>query len=629
MARRAAPEPVVNGYSKSSTAVPAGPIGTPKLRPTSRSLAARVAAGPELNPAGGVSNVRTRVRTTRAASEADSRAVTQLPAVRAVEKQQRETTGRRADYEAAGGRAGRADVLPDRPVGHGMRLSQFGASAIAARTSPAHALDVVRGTSAMADPGHLRAAGDRGSDGMPGSGAKIPRTLSQGTPDINTPHDTAPNTIPARRWEDMHPAEQAKTLERVKQYGSTPAKMESDLTEQVLSAHARAGRNAEATPYSSRFYEGPSGPHAKIEEGADQVVAAHPEIPREHARAMVAVTNSATSPNVKFQQSGRFPNHEAAMHSLAHGLTGGDAAGVGRPEGVGGVYPANLEKASHFAKQMGNGAEVKDLKLQSGRRGFDPTHAPKTTDYVGAWSEPVGPDSRYVSDVHSTHSLMPHLSTAKSVFHKLADGSEVALHPHDKVPAGAKPVMQTKVNKETGKSKTVLKTAGSESEDYLAGDKVGLSALHDHIARKVATNLGLSHSVHNAGATHYTQATDWGEEQILRPDIIERTERTAYGRDERDPLRVPAGNERVSQTPTPPSASPFHTTRYVPPSDRRSKSFAGGAVSSREPDVQGRDRDKLERGVAFRSAAVQKKRKVKPAGDEHFDDDDPWAPRNQ
>ena len=130
-----------------------------------------------------------------------------------------------------------------------MRLSQFGASAIAARTSPVHALDVVRGTSAMADPGHLRAAGDRGSNGQPGSGAKIPRTLSQGTPDINTPHDTAPNTIPARRWEDMRPAEQAKTLERVKQYGSTPAKMEDYKKQTPLARNGIADEVAQVVQF--------------------------------------------------------------------------------------------------------------------------------------------------------------------------------------------------------------------------------------------------------------------------------------------------------------------------------------------------------------------------------------------
>lgn len=547
-----------NTYSAGSVPVPAGPARPVKVRPTTP-------------------------------KEIESAKASQLYGRRA--------RVRRAGFEAAGGRPGRADVLPDTPVGHGMSLNDFSAQGMMAHgVTPAHTLDVVRGTSMMADPNHVGTA-------QAGSGEKVPRTLAQGTPNINEPHRTADNVVPARRWEDLHPTEQKKALQRVTQFGTTPEKMHADLRDQVLSAHARSGRNGVAVPFSSRFYEGPSLQHEKIEQGADEVVA-HPAfqatgLSRDHARAMVVTANAATSPNVKFQSGDRFPNHEAAMHSIRHALNGGSPEDVGRPEGVGGVYPLNLEKASHLAKQMLGGREVRDLQLPSGKPAFAPGEAPKTTDYNAAWTDPTGPDSRYVSDVHSTHSLMPHLSTTKAIVHELPDGSRVALHPFDKVPRGAKPLMETKTNSDTGKTTTKVKTSGSESEQYLAGNKAGLSALHDHIARNVAHELGLSHSVDNAGATHFTQATDWGEEQITRPDVHDRTEKTAYGRDPRVPaashdiqMRTPASGEVVTQHPSfGDTTSPFRTTRHgESPSASRSEHFRTAAAPPLQ-SVQHEDED--------------------------------------
>lgn len=570
---RAAPT-VTNTYSAGSVPPPPGPTRPVKVRPTTDK---------------------------------------ELASAAQAKSYQRKVRGRRQQFEDQGGRPGRVDVLPSTPVGHGMSLSDFGAQGMMAHgLSPAHTLDVVRGTHAMADPGHL------GTD-QAGSGAKIPRTERQGTPDINEPHKTADNTVPARRWEDLHPTEQKRALQRVAQFGSSPEKMQADLRDQVLSAHARAGRNAVTTPYSSRFYEGPSLQHEQIEKGADEVMA-HPAfqatgLGRDHARAMVAVANAATSPNTKFQQGERFPNHEAAMHSIHHALNGGTPETVGRPEGVGGVYPANLVKASHYATQMLHGRQTRDLTRQTGEPAFDPKNAPKVTDYASAWVDPTGPDSRYVSDVHSTHSLMPHLSTAKSIVHRLPDGSHVELHPFDKVPKGATPVYRT--DKETGEPTSRLKNGNSETENYLSGDKVGLSALHDHIARKVAVDLGLSHSVHNAGATHFLQATDWGEEQILRPDLHDRTERMAYGGDPRLPaghhdvqFRTPAGGEVVHQRPAEvrPSASPFSVVQHGDsPSSTRSSHFAD-AVASSAPQKQEQD-ETWTIGMQKRHEATVAKRK--------------------
>jgi nucleoid-associated protein YgaU len=506
-----------------------------------------------------------------------------------------------------------------------MSLQHVGAQGMLASGVPAkHVLDAVRGTSMMADPAHLSTA-------QAGSGEKVPRTVRQGTPNINEPHEVHPGVIPARRWEDLSDLEQKDTLKHVAMHGSSPDKMQSDLRDQVLSAHARAGRNATAAPYSSHFYEGPSLPHSKIEEGADEAMQ-HGFTDRQTARIAVATANSDTSPNVKFQQGQRFPNHEAAMHAVRHVMAGGSVDRPPTPGEMGiAAYPANMQKAAYHVSQIAAGKSVRELTgptskfSPEGAKGFDPSNAPKTTDYLGAWNDPTGPDSRYVSDVHSTHSLMPHLGTAKPVVHQLKNGSTKAILPGDKVPQGAVPMTTSK-----GK----VKTSKSETENYLAQEPVGLSALHDHIARKVAVDLGLSHSVHNAGATHFLQATDWGEEQVLRKDITDRTEKTAYSRDERDPLRVPAGNERVSQGTEPTQAHFYTHTPYTPPSQQRSAAAVSNrtmsaASAAAEPDVAGKDRDKLERGVAARSAAITKKRGVKLAGDEHFGDEDPWAPRNQ
>ena len=623
MALRVRPAAVVNGYSAGSTPVP-GAQRLPKLRPSSRSLAAQVAAGP--------------VGDTKVARNAVAAAAKALPEVKGAEAYQRGATKRREGYEASGGRANRVDAvhpnstsgMTDRSVGHGMTLSDLTAQGMMhAGASPAHVLDTVRGTSMMADPAHAGTS-------RAGSGEKVPRTLLQGTPNINQKHDTPENIVPGRRWEDLHPDEQAKTLERVKQYGTTPEKMESDLTAQVLSAHARSGRNGAATPYSAKFYEGPSSQRDKIEEGADEVMQ-HPAFQatgmgRDHARAMVAVANAATSPRAKFQSKDRFPNHEAAMHAVRSSLNGvsPELAGATKPQGLA-VFKTNIAKATHLTNQMLDGKKVNDLTLPTNKAGvankaFDPTNAPKTTDYSGAWIEPVSPDSRYVSDVHSTHSLVPHLSTEKSVVHSLPGGGQVSLHPHDKVPRGATPVMEAitdedgkPMSNKDGTPRMKKKTASSESEEYLAGNKVGLSALHDHVARKVAVKLGLSHDVNNAGATHYLQASDWGEEQINRPDI-EQTEKLAYGRDARDPLRVPAGNERVSDG-NEPRSNAFHVTPYVEPKNRtaaapatRSGHFSQGAGGGFDPEAQGAQRDKQERAMSAISAATQSKRSGGAAG---------------
>lgn len=600
--------PKVNGYS--AAPVPAaGRI--PKVRPPLRTLARIVQAGP--------------TGTTKKAGEQHEAATKSLAEAQSDATYARGARARRRDFDASGGRPERLDELPATPIGHGMTLHDLSAqSMLRAGVSGAHTLDMVRGTHAMADPHHA------GTE-LAGSGEKVPRTVAQGTPNINEPHETNPNVIPSRRWEDLHPAEQARALAIVHKYGSSPEQMESDLRAQVLSAHQRAARNGVATPWSARFYEGPSLQHTKIEEGADEVQRESPSIPRDHARAMVATVNAATSPNTKFQQGNRFPNHEAAMHALAHGMAGGEPEEVGRPEGVGGVYPANLEKAAHLARQMSMGVTTPDVKLQSGKTAFDPTHAPKTTDYLGAWVDPTGPDSRYVSDLHSTHSLMPHLSTAKALAHDMPDGTRVNVRPFDKVPKGAVQVTKEKDGKQ------VPVTAYSESEQYLASDRSGLHALHDHIARKVATDLGLSHTVDNAGATHFLQASDWGEEQINRPDITDRTEKTAYGRDERlsHPghdvrYRTPSSGGVVVEHPDKLGeqhvASPFHVLKYGDsPSSQprvdtpsRTAHFSDGATPE-EP--VGRDRERAEYGIA---GVARKKAKKHGTSWPEPQADNPW-----
>lgn len=561
--------PVVNGYSASP--VPAPPKIAAPL-PSVRALSATVAAGP-------APGVRTG-EPTKTSIAAHTKATGDLEKQRGVARKQKGFAAKRAAYEAAGGHPLRADTAPATPVGHGMTAHDFSAQGmLGAGVAAPHVLDAVRGTSMHADPAHIGTT-------QAGSGAKVPRTITQGTPDINQPHEVNPNVNPGRRWEDMHPHEQARTLARVREYGSSPEKMQDDLRGQVLSANARGGRNAVATPFSSLFYEGPSPQHSKIEQGADEVVA-HPGFPaalgRQHARAVVAVGNSDTSPNVKFQQKDKYPNHEVAMASVQHALGGGGYATAPTPKEIGqAAYPTNIAKAVHHTGQMMQGATLGNLwnppseKTGKSSRAFDPTEAPKVTDYAGAWIDPTGPDSRYVSDVHSTHSHMPHLGTAKPVQHQHSGtGDTKWIVPGQKVPKGYEAQYHpAKEDPTTGKMLAPkLKTGKSETEEYLAGDKVGLSALHDHIARKVATDLGLSHSVDNAGATHYLQATDWGEEQIKRKDITDRTEAKVYGGDSHIPAR---GHDIAFHTPA-------NSQLVGTPSARRSEHFAAGASTPATP----------------------------------------------
>lgn len=428
-------------------------------------------------------------------------------------------------------------------------------------------------------------------------------------PDINAPHDITSTVIPQRRWEDLHPNERAATLQAAKQHGVTPASAERDYSSQLAQSHARAVGTGgmlpgHATPYSQNFYSGPSGPRDKLlESGAAN--AKHPNFPAGvDSHVVQSVANSITSPRNKFEidkgdgSPKLYPNDEHANHAIRHALDAGPsassedvAASIGNAHGPGGGgIMGNIRRAAFASHQLmfkgatpqtlrnPPGEKAKEKGATEGNKAFGTPNTQKTTAYVGAWMHPEDPDSFLTTDVHTGHGFAAHLSTAKQDTGRIDENGKKVL-------------------------------GSSEVEEYIAKTP-HVHAMHDYIARKVHAKMGLSPSTSNAQYLNRGQAAQWGEERIQRPDLTDATQERVYPRDPArhgvDPSTAKHTSLGSRSTVEPPRVSQVHDDLPT-----------------------GRDRDKLERGIAARSAATTAKRPVKPAGDDKFADDDAWAPRNQ
>lgn len=346
--------------------------------------------------------------------------------------------------------------------------------------------------------------------------AGLEQFLGPAVPDLNSPHHVPETVVPQRRWEDLHPHEQAKALAAAAKHGVTMASAKRDYGSQLDQAHNRAFGEGQASTYSSLFYSGPSEPHDRIDLSAGRN-AQHPNAQpmKVSMRDVQSIANSITSPRNKFslRKKGHsetlFPNDEHANTAIQHVLNNphmsAEEAAATVPNNTGpsgGGIHGNIKRAAYAAHQLiYGGATPRTLMNPPGEKGnrsrvFGTASTEKTTAYASAWMQPDSPDAFLTTDVHTGHGFAAHLGTAKKL---------------------------TKViDPETGKRKL----GKSEVETYIA-ETPHVHALHDYIARQVHAERGLSPSVNNARFIHRGQAAQWGEERVQRPDINE-THETAY-----------------------------------------------------------------------------------------------------
>lgn len=410
-------------------------------------------------------------------------------------------------------------------------------------------------------------------------------------PNINTPHESDPGIVVNRRAEDLSGQEHARGVAILKKYGTTPDKIREDIGNTLDRAVASSVKAGAPRPAGSLFYGGrdergeESYPVGRVNDSVDRVVA-HPRFPstgdsdrdRHLARAMMTVANSKTSPNVAFRDTnegfGEYsPNNMAAEAAVHAGLdkkpppTGTRIGTELRIRGANvprigvGVYPSNMKAAAEATRQLAEGTPTRDLRHpDSGNVMFNPTKAPKTTDYQGAHQDPEGPDQKTVVDVHEGTNAFPHMSHEKSLVHEAVDangepvlnakGKRVRRNVHPDELSGStatsarwgdKGQLPKSMNKELPPGATAWRRARQDDEPtgdpvrnksriegVLAEGKNVVNALVDHAARQAHTERGMSPSVNSANFVHQGQAARWTQRQIERPDLSQSIE-NQYG----------------------------------------------------------------------------------------------------
>jgi hypothetical protein len=417
-------------------------------------------------------------------------------------------------------------------------------------------LPAASGFSHMRDQNLGRSLSGDDPEGYVAARTGVHPLTGRAVPSINKPHDVTPTVVPQRRWEDLHPNEQAATLQAAKRFGVTPASAARDYSAQLVQSHQRATSSGRAVPYSQDFYSGPSGPADRLTESA-AANATHPAFPDHVDPHMVqSVANSITSPRNKFERTKRdgtktYPNDEHANHAIQHALAAGPdassddvAASIGNAHGPsGGGMMGNIRRATFASHQLlFKGKKMQTLRnpvaakarqkgATEGNKTFGTPSTQKTTAYVGAWEHPEDADSFLTTDVHTGHGFASHLGTAKA---------------------------KTGTFDKKGKEKP----GPSEVEDYIARTP-HVHAFHDHIARQEHARLGLSPSTSNAQYVNRGQASQWGEERIQRPDLTDATQKKIYppkGPGFKSPMSGSAGGAPI-----------------VPVGGKRSAAFGEGA----------------------------------------------------
>jgi hypothetical protein len=307
----------------------------------------------------------------------------------------------------------------------------------------------------------------------------------------------APGAAPEmRRWEDLHPHEQERTLRHLGKWGTSLHHMERAFGAQLDQAFHRAHHDTEARgefgmtyPKGQDFYS-PDSDHGQVVHGLAKKHNLHPSV----ASAVVALT----SPNTKWHQSGRYPNAETADHVIRHVLSGGDPTKVHETAFMRHPETGEIETHKTSTKSAKKGDPKKlqgygdnmvkaavqlesHLRTGSGFTGF----GPKTGPFHNSFNDYT--HDFLVNDVHTGGGgMLPHLSSHKPLVRHAETGE----------------VMRDAEGKE--------KRDKSEREKAI-NTVPNFHAAADYVARQALQKRGLS-------SIRRSQATQWDEEQHRRAE---------------------------------------------------------------------------------------------------------------
>lgn len=261
------------------------------------------------------------------------------------------------------------------------------------------------------------------------------------------------------RWEDMKPNQQARVLSRAADFGVTPESMRRAYSTQLQ-------RGLMRDPDHLSFYEA-TGHNAAGE-----------DLPRERLQRsaketntpfhLVAATNAITSPQTSFVTTSKgrtyYPNAESAEAAVKYaraGMTGEEYEQTFKGKYPHQGYPKNLGRAIDVAAKVEGGAPIREAWNPGGRPGAGA--GDKVRAFHNAWVDPHAPEGQFfVSDTHSgAAGMAPHLAGTK------------------------------------------------HEQAYLS--IAGIHALHDHIARQVHHELGVSNVARG-------QSLQWNQEKVEAKD---------------------------------------------------------------------------------------------------------------
>lgn len=375
-------------------------------------------------------------------------------------------------------------------------------------------------------------------------GNSMTPSVSSG-PAVNEPHVPHTQAMVGRRAEDLSGPEHRKATAELSSRGVTEASAAREIGNSVERANMRSILAGADHIAGSGFYGGPSQPN-DVMKTVQQKVTEHPKFKgtEEDAWAITATANALTSPKAPFEQKykdGRpptYPNNAAADTAVSHALE------QGRPEDVpkaplGGIH-GNTIKAAANARDMLR--DPGDPQRKTVRDIFNWTDQPKTGAYVSAHTEASTADSYRVSDVHSTRTAAPHLSSEKS--HKFTivdragnpilnrDGDPVT-HLFEAEDVGANGLPNARLARQrlrhvgltdhryevTRDEKGKPVKGNSPVEEMLARAGAPGHAILDRSGRIAAHALGKTPSVNHAQAQNQVQEVDWREQQISRSDL--------------------------------------------------------------------------------------------------------------
>lgn len=298
-------------------------------------------------------------------------------------------------------------------------------------------------------------------------GANTGRAYDQPTlPGMDEASVPVPGTIPrAQRWEELHPKERQNILRSAKMFGVTPESAHRSLAAQIDRANIREdGVHHSFYSTEGQAVTGANMPREQLIRSANAASFEGNRPGKKVEFYEQAMANSMTSPNSRFVQTPKsgerkgqtvYPNDEAASLAIQwakEGRSGSEYVNhpdykvpaedkvlnprTGKMEKQKGDprkypvqgYPENQAKAIEAVKKTQAGASVAQAwGLESKARYADPKVGP----FQNSWVNPHGEDQFWVSDTHSgPGAFAPHLnSTAQELSYMSIPGIH-AFHDH-------------------------------------------------------------------------------------------------------------------------------------------------------------------------------------------------------